>query len=170
MTSDVGAVPGFHGRLALQVLVRAYMVVPDDELGQRGHEGLLIWHAPAVELLFQRAEEALDAAVLPRAMAFDGLVFDAELHEHEVEQRGVEDGFIVGAYGLGDAVALDGIEQLAQDRDRGFVGQGFEAEAAAGAMIDHAEQDVCVSFLVGFADGAHPVSFISHIANVSFTR
>ena len=95
----VEAAPGFHGCHALQVLVRPHVVVPGDELDQRGVEAGAVRHDPAVELLLQRAEETLDATILPRAVALDGLVFDAELVEYEFEQRAIEDGLVVGIRG-----------------------------------------------------------------------
>ena len=69
--------------------MRPRLVVPTDELDQRGGERLLIRHDPAVELLLERAEEPFDAPVLPGAVLFDGLVANAELMKHAVEEENV---------------------------------------------------------------------------------
>ena len=152
---SIDAAPGLHRRHALQVLMRPRLVVPTDELDQRGGERLLIRHDPAVELLLERAEEPFDAPVLPGAVLFDGLVANAELMKHAVEQGVVEDGFVVGADGLWHAVSFDGVEQCAQERDGGFVRQRREVQAAASTVVEDAEQEMSLTGLVGLAGAVH---------------
>ena len=64
---SIDAAPGLHRRHALQVLMRPRLVVPTDELDQRGGERLLIRHDPAVELLLERAEEPFTSTGRPAA-------------------------------------------------------------------------------------------------------
>lgn len=149
------AAPDFHRCHALQVLVWPHVVVPGDELGQRGIEADAVGHGPAIELLLQRTEETLDATVLPGTVALDGLVFDAELVEYEVEQRVIEDDLIVGADSPGFTVPLDSVEQVSQEGDRGLVRQRLEVNAAARAVIDDTEQEVRIAGLVGLAGAVH---------------
>lgn len=57
------------------------MVVPGSKRTKRGIQGLAIRYDPLVELLLERAEEAFDAAVLPRTVQFGGLMTDAKPSE-----------------------------------------------------------------------------------------
>ena len=58
--------------------MRPDVVVEEAELGERAVEGVKRIDREAIELRFERTEEALHAAVLPRAAGIGSLVPDAE--------------------------------------------------------------------------------------------
>lgn len=86
MLINIDAVPDLGRRASLQVLVRPHVVVPEPEWQQRRVELMAIGHAPAIEFGLERAEEAFDAAVLPGAVPFGGLMADAEPGQREDER------------------------------------------------------------------------------------
>ena len=59
--------PHLSWSLAIQVLVRADMVVPEAEFGQRTGKLLAVFDQETVDALFEGAEESFDASVAPRA-------------------------------------------------------------------------------------------------------
>ena len=107
----------------------ADVVVPEPKDAEVAVELRQAGHLPLIELLFEGAEEAFDATILPGAAGVGALVADAKQFESVLEQAGGEDGhfdrlrtgFVVGAYRLGFTVNLDGGEQVGKEDARGFV-------------------------------------------------
>lgn len=139
---DIDAMPYLVRGASLQVLVRSHFVVPEPEDAQGLVQGIAVADDQPVKLGFQGAEEAFDAVVLPRAMSIGSLMPNAQLPQREAEDQAVKDWLVVSTDGLGLAVLFDRVQQGAQDRDRGFVLEGLQVEAAAGAVVDYPEQEM----------------------------
>ena len=77
--------------------MRPNLVVPESEFPQRHIQRIQRHHLQSIELIFKRAEEALDAAVLPRATRIAALLADAEQEQRATKQTRREDRFIVRA-------------------------------------------------------------------------
>jgi len=105
--------------------MRPDVVVEEAELAKRAVERIQRVDSELVELALERAEEALDAPILPRAARIGSLMADTEKGECEAERPGSEDGFIVGSHGAGLAVASDGFDQFGNQRPARFGRQRF---------------------------------------------
>ena len=87
-------------------------------------------HGEVIQLAFQRAEEALDASVLPWAVPVGALRGYAEQAQTETEQTRGEYRLVVGANEAGLAVALDGGEQDAESVTAALSGSAIKARLA----------------------------------------
>lgn len=103
----------------------------------RGHSRLL-----PVELLFQRADEALDAAVLPRRCLLGAAMTDAEEEGREPEDPRSEHCFVVGPDDARLAVALDRLDKLKHQRLGGLRVDRLEAKRGAARVLDDAEHEL----------------------------
>lgn len=93
----IGAAPNLGWRSSIKVLVRTDAVVPVAKQIEVTVELREIGHVPLVELLFERAEEAFDSAVLPRAARIGALMTDAQPLQSDTKFVGGKNGFVVGS-------------------------------------------------------------------------
>jgi hypothetical protein len=97
------------------------------------------------EAALESSEEPLDPAVLPRSERSGALVTDSQDREADTHERRREEGLVVRAQGARPSKALDGIEQEAEDGDRGFALEMSQSHAETGAMVEDAQK--CRRFL-----------------------
>lgn len=133
--------PGESRGESVEVLVWPGVVVPDSE--KREVRVDLVPDAglfePWQDAVLEGGEELLDPAVLPGREGDGGAVANAEERQRPAEEPGGEDGLVVGAEDARSAVALDGVEQGAKERDGGAGAQLAEGEAGAGVVVEQAE-------------------------------
>lgn len=127
------------------------MVVPKPEQSEAGVELRGVLDDPSVEFALQRAEEALDPPVLPRASNLGSLVANAHQSQTRAEGPGGEDGLVVGADQLGASVLVDGGRDLEYQADRRTIPDAFQQQAGARAMINDAQQSMLCPLRVAFA-------------------
>ena len=88
--------------------MRTHMVVPESELAQRQDKVISTDDLCGPDLGLQRAEQALDASVLPWAADLGGPVVHAEQEQGEPEAESGEDPFVVGPYEPWPSVKAEG--------------------------------------------------------------
>lgn len=101
-----------------------------------GHTRLI---EPIQDLLLERPEQTLDSPVLPWTMRGGSLVANAQQPETEPKQPRSEDRLVVGSQDGRLAEPLEGIEQAAENADRGTIPQGGEREAEPAPVVEQSE-------------------------------
>lgn len=81
-----------------------------------------------VEVLVKRAKQAFDPSVLPGTAGRGALMADAKLFQTPSKGLAGEDGFVIGADGLGFAVGVDGFSQTGKYGLRCFAVQGLQVQ------------------------------------------
>ncbi len=134
------------------------MIVPEPKeikvlLGFASMEG------PSADELLESLEEALDTPVLPRCEGGRALMPDAEETESEPEERGGEDGLVVGTDASWLAEAFDCVQDGADNRDRSLGSNVAEGQTGAGIVIEQPENGALSSALadVGEVEGPDDV-------------
>lgn len=145
MREGIDAVPSLERGASVQILVRANDVVPDGEQGERAGQFAPVGDAPSIQLLLERAEQALDPAVLPGAADLAALVADAEQGERGTEAARGEHGRIVGAQDPGLAEPADREAEMAEQRPGRHGRERLQREQPAGAVVDQAEDLMAAS-------------------------
>src|SRR5258708_10507568 len=145
----------------VQMLMWAHVVVPGAEITQREVQLLVAIDCPAIELLLERAEEALDASVHPRTVRLGSLVADPEERERQGKEPRSEGAVVVGAGGARHAVALDGVEEGAEDGDSRLSSQSDQRDGKAAAVIDEGEDGMDDALRVRLAVEVEPPDDIS---------
>lgn len=142
---NVDAVPHFRWRAAVKALMRSDAVIPESELDQRQVQRFAVRNGPVIQFSFQGAEEPLDAAVLPGAVQFGDLMFDAEQFQAEPEKTRREHGFVVSTDDFRPAVADTGLADGDQQGQRSLVRQRNEIQIEPRAVIDDAEDWILIT-------------------------
>ena len=93
----IDTAPHLGGRIAMQVLMRAHLVVPKREFAKQGIQRLAVAGHDLIELLLERQKQPFDAPVLPRASPLDELVLDSSSSQHRAKQGAMEHCRVVGA-------------------------------------------------------------------------
>ncbi len=150
MGKRINTRPNLGGRQAAQVLVRPDVVVEEAEFTQRLIECRKRFNSKLIELGFERAEEALDTAVLPRAAGIGALMADAEQEQREAKRPGGEDGFIVGSHGAGLAVAVNRLGQLHDQCPARLRFERFQPQRGTARVLEDAEHESRSSIQRGF--------------------
>ena len=131
--------------------MRTHVVVPGAEVSEREVQLLLAIDRPRIELLLEGAEETLDASVHPRTVRLGSLVADSQDGERQGKEPGREGAIVVGADGARQAVALDRVQERAEDGDRRSSSQCDQRDGNAAAVIDDAEDGMDHAFVVRLA-------------------
>lgn len=111
--------------------VRPDVVVPNTKEAKAGIQLGGIRNCPAIQFVLERAEEAFDPSVLPRATWLGSLVADAEQAQARSECGRSENRLIVCANEFGLAVDMDRAGDLGQKRKGGLVSQALEGQTGA---------------------------------------
>lgn len=123
----------------------ASVVVVKPKVAQQTVERFGAKHRDLIKTGFERAEEALDSTVLPRAARLGELAANAEQFEGDFEHAAPKDGFIVHADCAGLAVFADGNQQMPEQREGAFVGEALQDEDGTTAVIEHTKDRVDTS-------------------------
>ncbi len=141
------------------MLMRAEVIVPGAKqiqvlLGLLGQP-----HGPLAGQLLEGLEESLDVAVLPGREGRSALMPDAEQAESEPEERGGEDGLIVGPDAPWLAEAFNRVQDDAEDCDRGFGPHVFQCQACSGCVVEEPEYGAFTAAVadVGEIESPHDV-------------
>lgn len=131
--------------------MRTNVVVPAAKQVEVAIKLAEIGNLPLIELLFERAEEPFDSAVLPRAAGIGTLVANAQALQPEAEFAAGRDGFVVGSDNFGFAVGVDEVVQAGEQGSGSLVAQGLQVQHYAAAMIENAEQRMQTTLFIGLA-------------------
>lgn len=121
-----------------------------------------------IELLFQRAKQTLNSAVLPWAMHSDALVTDASALQALAEDGAGEARLVVSANATRLTVFRHCLLDMS-DEKRALLTRGYEAEQPSAAMIDDAENVMKLAGLIYFSAEIHAPYLIdtAHAGNVA---
>lgn len=133
------ALPGFLGRQASQGLMRPHYVVEILEFVQRCLQRLHGFKPHLAQQRLERAEQALDAPVVPGLPGRAASVNDAQRLERRAPHHAGEHGFIVGADRKGQAMFAQGQEQMPDQRERALARQHLQVQQLARTRIDDAQ-------------------------------
>jgi len=122
------AIPRLGRGVAVQMLMRAHMVVPGAELDQLAAQIVETSDRDTIQMLLEGAKEPLDPAILPGAMQIGGLQAHAEQNQCATHQTRVEARFIVHANSLGQTETSTRDNQFTQDRRTAFVCQRTQTQ------------------------------------------
>ncbi len=127
------------------------VVVPEVELADGPLQAVEVADGKLIELILQRAEETLDAPILPRAAWRRQLMVDAEPAQGEAEQARGERGIVVCPDRCRFAEGFDGGDEGFQCRDSRTVGKRPQSERQSAAVIDDAKNRMDLFGKIAFA-------------------
>jgi len=113
------------------------------------------------EQLFHRADEPLDAAVLPGAARLAVLQENPHTRQRQTKRLRGEHRFVVGAQESRAAVLTADGDELAPDRPRRLVGQPLDTQASPAGMIDDRQRQMLSAMGIGVGQQVHPPNQIA---------
>lgn len=134
--------PSLCRGFAVEILVRADMVVPVAKCFKVMVELRDACYLPLVEFLFEGAEQTLDSAVLPRASGVSKLVANTELLQPKTEFARSKNRFVVGADDFRFAVGEYDFADAGNQGARAFIAQCLQVQQGAAAVVEYAEQEM----------------------------
>ena len=128
--------------MPVQMLMRPRMVVPAAELDQFVAQVAAVNDGDPVQMPFERAEESLDAAVLPGTMGFGGLQRDAQQRQRTFHQPRIETGLVVHPDAAWNTELAKGGNQFTQESNAAFVRQRRQPQTRPAAVIEQPQHHV----------------------------
>lgn len=125
--------------------MRAHRVVPDTEIFQQIVQCIAGIDFELIELLFQRAEQALDTPIHPRATRRAELLLDTCDAASPAEDPAAKDARVVRAERTRHAISTDGDEHMPQECPRILALERVQGEELAAAVVDDAEDGMVVA-------------------------
>jgi len=134
--------PDLGGRATPQMLMGPEVIVDrlDVLQGSITRGGIVDCMVP--QQSFDRADQPLDAAVLPGAARLAVLQANPHTRQRQTKRPRGEHRFVVGAEALRAAVLTADGDELTPDRPRRLVGQPRQTQARAAGMIDDGQRQM----------------------------
>ncbi len=147
--------PDFSGRTTMEMLMGPEVIVDRPRVSQRPVERGGILDGMRQQHPLHRADEPLDAAVLPRASRIAVLQANAHQSQHHRKTPRREDGFVIGAQESRAAILTARGSEVAPDRQRRFIRQSLHAQAGAARMVQDGQYDMLAAVGIGFCQQVH---------------
>ncbi len=145
---DINAGPHFRRGAALEVVMRSDVVVPRANLRQAGGKLRAIVYGCLREGGLHRADEALDAAILPGTAGIRALRPDAQEPQCKSEPSRGKDRFVVGAHILRRAIPPERADEVLQQGQRRLVTELAQAQTGATRVIEDSQHHMLRSLRV----------------------
>ena len=158
---DINARPHFRWGAALEVVMRSEMVVPPANLQQVDGKLRAIVYGCLREGGLHRADEALDAAILPGTAGIRALRRDAQEPQCQSEPSRGEDRFVVCAQELRRAIPPERADEMLQHGQRRLVTELAQAQTGATRVVEDSQHHVLPALRVRLDGQIHPPNQIA---------
>ena len=148
--------PNLGGRAALEMVMGPEVVVDGSNLLQGSITRRGIVNGVLQEQSFHRADEPLDAAVLPGAARIAMLQANARTPQSQTKMPRGEHRFVVGAQPARAAILAAHRDEVVPDRPRRLVRQPLDTQAGAAGMIDDRQREMLSAMGVSLGQQVHP--------------
>ena len=148
--------PDLGGRAPVQMLMRPEVVVDCSRVHQRPVKRGSIFDRVLKEQPFYRADEPLDAAVLPGAARFAVLQTNPHTCQRQTKRPRSEHRLVIRAQHARAAILTTGGDQIVPDRPRRLVRQPLDTQAGPAGMIDDRQRQMWATRRIGLGQQVHP--------------